>query len=142
MGPDTLSFWILGPEKNAFKDGNPTFKIMTKRELFFGAISLGILTDVWIYFFSFFLQFCSEFYLALCFIEYSNEQGVPSLKTSVKTLEEIAPKNNSLFVMILKVGLPYLNTFFSGLKSQNDKVSVPIRKRITCRFQNSPYFYS
>ena len=52
------------------------------------------------------------------------------------------PKNNSLFVMILKVGLPSLNAFFSGSKSWNDKVSVPIRKRIKCRLQNSPYFYS
>ena len=46
MGTETLSFWLLEPEKNAFKDGNPTFKIMTKRELFFGAISLGVFTDV------------------------------------------------------------------------------------------------
>ena len=46
------------------------------------------------------------------------------------------------FVMILKVGLPSLNAFFSGPKSQNEKVSVPISKRITCRLQNSPYFYS
>ena len=46
------------------------------------------------------------------------------------------------FVMILKVGLPSLNAFFSGPKSQNEKVSVPISKRITCRFPNSPYFYS
>ena len=92
--------------------------------------------------FSFFLQFCSEFYLALCFIGYLNEQGVQSLKTSVKTPKEIAPKNNSLFVMILKVGLPSLNAFFSGSKSWNDKVSVTIRKKITCRFQNTPYFYS
>ena len=44
-------------------------KIMTKRELFFGAIFWGILTDVW--------QFCNEFYLALCFKGYSNIQGVP-----------------------------------------------------------------
>ena len=44
--------------------------------------------------------------------------------------------------MILKVGLPSLNAFFSGSKSWNDKVSVPIRKRIKCRLQNSPYFYS
>ena len=46
MGTETLSFRLLEPEKNAFKDGNPTFKIMTKRELFFGAISLGVFTDV------------------------------------------------------------------------------------------------
>ena len=46
------------------------------------------------------------------------------------------------FVMILKVGLPSLNAIFSGPKSQNEKVSVPISKRITCRFPNSPYFYS
>ena len=46
MGTETFSFCLLGPEKNAFKDGNPTFKIMTKRELFFGAISLGVFTDV------------------------------------------------------------------------------------------------
>ena len=91
---------------------------------------------------SFFLQFCSEFYLELCFIGYSNVEGVPSLKRSVKTPKEIAPKNNSLFVMILKVGLPSLNAFFSGSKSLNDKVSVPIRKRITCRLENPPYFYS
>ena len=46
MGTETLSFRLLKPEKNVFKDGNPTFKIMTKRESFFGAISLGVLTDV------------------------------------------------------------------------------------------------
>ena len=46
MGTETLSFQLLEPEKKAFKDGNPTFKIMTKRELFFGAISLSVFTDV------------------------------------------------------------------------------------------------
>ena len=103
MGTETLLFRLFEPEKNVFKDGYPTFKIMTKGsyflEQFFGAF--------WLMFkyisFSFFLQFCSEFYLALCFIGYSNEQGVPSLKTSVKTPKEFVPKNNSLFVMILKV---------------------------------------
>ena len=45
------------------------------------------------------------------------------------------------FVMIFKVGLPSLNAFFSGPKSPNDKVSVLIRKRITCRFQKSSYFW-
>ena len=34
MGTETFSFWLLGPEKNAFKDGNPTFKIMTKWSIF------------------------------------------------------------------------------------------------------------
>ena len=43
--------------------------------------------------------------------------------------------------MIFKVGLPSLNAFFSGPKSPNDKVSVLIRKRITCRFQKSSYFW-
>ena len=46
MGTETLSFQLLEPEKKAFKDGNPTFKIMTKRELFFGASSLGVFTNV------------------------------------------------------------------------------------------------
>ena len=46
MGTETLSFQLLEPEKNAFKDGNPTFKIMTKRELFFGAISFSVFTNV------------------------------------------------------------------------------------------------
>ena len=46
MGTETLSFRLLEPEKKAFKDGNPTFRIMTKRELFFGAISLGVFTDL------------------------------------------------------------------------------------------------
>ena len=46
MGTETLSFQLLEPENYAFKDGNPTFKIMTKRELFFGAISLSVFTDV------------------------------------------------------------------------------------------------
>ena len=46
MGTESLWFLLLGPEKNAFKGGNPTFKIMTKRELFFGAISLGVFIDV------------------------------------------------------------------------------------------------
>ena len=45
MGTETLSFRLLGPEKNAFKDGNPTFKIMTNG-VFFGANSLGVLTEV------------------------------------------------------------------------------------------------
>ena len=40
--------------------------------------------------------------------------------------------------MILKVGLPSLNPYFSGPKSQNDKVPVLIGKIIACRFQNSP----
>ena len=44
--PETLSFQLLGPEKNAFKDGKPTFKIMTIKGIFFEAISLGILIDV------------------------------------------------------------------------------------------------
>ena len=34
MGTETLSVRLLEPEKKAFKDGNPTFKIMTKKELF------------------------------------------------------------------------------------------------------------
>ena len=63
------------------------------------------------------------------------------METPVKTPNEFAPTILH-FVMILKVGFPSLNAFFSGPKSQNDKVSVPIRKRITCRFQKSPYFYS
>ena len=46
MGTETFSFRLCGPEKNAFKDGNPTFEIMTNRELFFGAISLAVLIHV------------------------------------------------------------------------------------------------
>ena len=45
MSTETLSFGLLGPEKNAFKDGNPTLKIITKWSIF-GAKSLGVLTDV------------------------------------------------------------------------------------------------
>ena len=41
-----LSFRLLEPEKKVFKDDALTFKIMTKRELFFGAISLSVFTDV------------------------------------------------------------------------------------------------
>ena len=72
MGTETLSILLLEPEKKAFKDCNPTSKIMTKRELFSGAISLAILTVFEYIYFSLFLQFCSEFYLALCFIGFSN----------------------------------------------------------------------
>ena len=63
------------------------------------------------------------------------------METPVKIPNEFAPKILH-FVMILNLGFPSLNAFFSGPKSQYDKVSVPIRKRIKCRFQNSPYFYS
>ena len=45
MSTETLSFGLLGPEKNTFKDGNPTFKINTKWNIFL-ANSLGVLTDV------------------------------------------------------------------------------------------------
>ena len=137
MGTETLSFRLLEPEKNVFKDGNPTLKIMSKGSYFLEQFLERYDWCLNIISFSFFLQFCSEFYLALCFIGYSNVQGVPSLKTIVKTPKEIAPKNNSLLVMILKVWLPSLNAFFSGSKSWNDKVSVPIRKRITCRLEGS-----
>ena len=61
------------------------------------------------------------------------------METSVETPNEFAKKILH-FVFILKVGLPPLNVFFSGPKSRNDKVSVLIRKRITCRFQKSSYF--
>ena len=46
MGTETLTFQLLVPENKAFEDGNPTFKIMTKRDLFCGPISSGFLTDV------------------------------------------------------------------------------------------------
>ena len=45
MSTETLSFGLLGPEKNTIKDGNPTFKILTNG-VFFGANSLGVLTEV------------------------------------------------------------------------------------------------
>ena len=34
MSTETLSFGLLGPEKYAFKDGNPTYKIMIKKNNF------------------------------------------------------------------------------------------------------------
>ena len=52
MGTETFSFWLLGPEKNVFKDGNPTFKIMTKRE-FFWSNFFGCFDWCLIYFFFF-----------------------------------------------------------------------------------------
>ena len=62
------------------------------------------------------------------------------METSVKTPNDCYKKILH-FVMIFNVGLPSLNAFFSGPKSPNDKVSVLIRKRITCRFQKSSYFW-
>ena len=62
-------------------------------------------------------------------------------QSKVKTPDKFASKKILHFIMIFKVGLPSLNAIFSGPKSPNDKVSVLIRKRITSRFQNSPYFY-
>jgi hypothetical protein len=38
MSTETLSFGLLGPEKNAFKDGNPTLKIITKWSIFWKQI--------------------------------------------------------------------------------------------------------
>ena len=77
MGTETLSFLLLEPEKNAFKDGNPTSKIMTKRELFFGAISLGILTDVWIYFFFFLFAILQWVLLGIMFHRIFKCTGCP-----------------------------------------------------------------
>ena len=45
MSTETLSFGLLGPEKNAFKNCNSTFKIMSERVIF-GAISLGVLRGI------------------------------------------------------------------------------------------------
>ena len=45
MSTETLSFGLLGPEKNAFKDGNPTLKITKyKMEYFLEANLSGVLT--------------------------------------------------------------------------------------------------
>ena len=50
----------------------------------------------------------------------------------------IQPKNldqkKAPLVIFLKVGLPSLNLIFSGSNGPNVKISVPIRKRIACRF--------
>ena len=48
MSTETLSFGLLGPEKNAFKDGNPTLKIITKWSIFWKQIYqvFWLLTDV------------------------------------------------------------------------------------------------
>ena len=42
--------------------------------------------------------------------------------------------------MILEAKLKFWNLFFSGPKSQNDKVSELIGKIISWSFQNSPTF--
>ena len=144
MGTKTLSFWLLGPEKNAFKDGNPTFKIMTK----------------WSIFLKNFIR-CFDFWLMFWEMDYPVQMNILNSKCQVKLQKLQTNKKREIFkwkpqskhpmnllqkilhfVMILKVGLPSLNAFFSGPKSRNEKVSVPISKRITCRFPNSPYFYS
>ena len=44
-------------------------------------------------------------------------------------------------VMLLDIGLPFLNPIFLAPKSRNWKISVPISKRTSWGFQNSPYFY-
>ena len=41
----------------------------------------------------------------------------------------------------IRLPSPSLNAFFSGPKSLNDKVSVLIRKTVTCRFQKWFYFW-
>ena len=144
MGTETLSFWLLEPEKNAFKDGNPTFKIMTKWRIFWSkfirCFDWGFHLNISL----FYLFAIFAVLLDTCCLGYSFVQGDPSLKTSVKSQNTWWKFFQKIlhFVMILKVGLPSLIAYFSGPKSQNEKVSVPISKRITCRFPNSPYFYS
>ena len=50
--------------------------------------------------------------------------------------------NMIIFVKFFKLKLKTLNLIYSASSGQNQKISVPIRKRISWIFQNSPYFLS
>ena len=143
MGTEIFQFQLFGPEKMGFKVGNPTFKSMTKSNFLRPSFLLRYLAlkHPCLQFEYFFILFLKHFLSSMIFF---CERGIVKCKgcfTSQYTQGKLGQRKVDL-VILLDVGLLTLNLIFSCPKSWNWKISVPISKRTSWGFQNSPYFYS
>ena len=143
LGTEIFQFQLLGHEKMRFKVSNPTSKSITKSTFLWPSLP-------WVYW-----EVKHPLHLT---IPLSQKKIIDDKKCFKNRIKKYSNWRQECFnskylkrklglrkfdlVMLLNVGLPTFNPIFSGPKSWNWKISVPINKRTSWGFQNSPYLNS
>ena len=142
MATEIFYFWLLGAEKMGFKVINPMSKIKLSQASFLWT-KLELKHLCLPYYEYFYIVFLKHFLSSIIFFcgRGIDTQVKGCVFTSQYSQDKLDLRKVNL-VMLLDIGLPTLNPIFSAPKNQKYKISVPISKRISWGFQNSPYFYS